>query len=1065
MRQILTALVLALLLHGTAWAQEATEQEVEPAGPTELEQLVADFHYTEESLGDSERIDLALSATLELRTAGAGRLAELEPTLARLAERASLLEEFTAEKGLKKDDQRERLRRLVVARGKQASTVADVAALQDAITRFDRETDLLSALATQRKAEAGDDAEARAEEQARQEELEEQERDARAAAEQARRREEATKDATLKQLYAREAELREALVKVTEGKRGLSEEAAKARSEADAFTARKGELLGRVDDIDEDPLDEDRVAKVDPLLREILQDRREAWRTLSSERDRRGALQEAVAKAEEDLESARDKVAAEERRKSELGASTLWQQRLTVAKTEAELAQAKLDAQNERLALATKRVEQLEAGVEFLSKEVRTLIGRASSAGRDEVYGLLNDEAWADALRRLEDRYQYARGIIEARRHAQESIVDQLPQLALWLGGFAWRCFLGLLLLVLLRFVPVVSRRLLDLMQETRFFRRRPSVAIKIFEVTRSTARPLITYAAASYVFAYVLETFPALGFVQWGIDAFFVYLIGVRVVSTIALPRWYREREGLTTTGTEEDLKPAEAAQADILRMNIERATKFVNSARVVLIVATVWFYAPQIAAAITGVSVLSGLITTATRVAIAVVAYWMLQSWRDELSSVFTRMAGDRIPQATEFVERNKDRRWGVLVVAVVSVVVIAWEIGNFVRRATRNTEWFKRISAYIFKTKIELKQRDEPTEAEIRAMLPDDLEAAFADHPATSEQLVEREFMIKLRDSVRGFVEDGYGAACISGEPGIGKTTTVQWLIDDLDEDQPVVELAAATRLHRRDRLVQLFGALDRPDISDFDGLCRYLEEAPSTVFVLDGLERLFLRDIDGYGAYQGFMDLIHRFNRKHVWIVSASRFGWEFLTRVYDQRHVFHDITAIPRWTDEELRELVETRMQTVPYSTSFHELAELEGAAAESETVKTARGYYRYLAEFSRGLPATAMHYWLRSLSRSHADSFSVSLFRRPPTNALAEAPASYRFVLAAIAQHGRLSPEQAARVDNTPEGTCELAANYFADAGVIAGDELTGYVLTPALTSLALRHLEDSNLL
>lgn len=1021
---------------------------------------MAEFGYDEDALDEVADVKVAAEHALDMRAQAGARITSVETTRARLRERAALLGEFAQEDGLEDVERQPRVRRLSAAWLDIASTEAEISALEQSSTLLDRESALLGDWLTELEERTGEDAQEQKAQEDAQKELVAQEVEAKRKADEARRREEATKDATLKQLYARERELRDALVKLATERRELGEIQSRSNQLADEFSATKGEILGRVDELSAEPAEDEKQTKVDPLLRDILRERRDLWAQLADAREIRTTAEERVEKLTDSLAAAQKKLAAEKARERELGGGALWKQRVKVAETEVELNEAQLDAAAEQRENIVEQVELLERGVEFFSTQLRAIIDRASSDGRSEVYGILNDDALSDAYHRLNDRYHGARRLMSTRLEAGRSLGDRLLELGTWLLGLVGWLFMALLIMWGLRFVPGVTRGILDFLQGRKFFKRRPSLAIKIFEVLRVIARPILLYISAILLLGYVIETFGELRFLRWGVDAFFVYLVGVRAAAAIALPRWYREREGMASAGTETDLRPDEAAIADILRLDIEKAKKFVRSARIVFAVGTVWYFAPSIAIAITGVSVLSGLITTLTRIAILVVIYWMLSTWRDELSNLFSRLAGNRLPKASAFVEKYKDNRLiGVLVVAVVSVVVISWEAITFARRVVRNTDWFKRASAYAFKTKIELQQRDEPTDEEVSAYLPDDLEEAFGPRSVLgTAMLVERASMKAVKEKFDSFLERGFGTMCIVGAPGIGKTTMRQWLL----HGHAHVELQVDDRICFEQDVLDVFRESLDSDVQTVDELVEVLTSEPPSVFVLDGLERCFVRDIGGFGAYKALTELIHRLSKKHVWLIVSNQHGWEYLTRVYDQRHVFNATIEVPRWSDEELRELVESRMAGLSYATSFSALADLESDYAE--VVKTARGYYRYLAEFTRGIPATAMHYWLRSLTTTSPEVFNVGLFSRPSGAALVAAPPNYRFFLAAIAQHGCLTPREAARIDNTPIGTCELAAAYFAECGAIRQTS-DGFVLAAPFLSLTLRHLEDSNLL
>lgn len=1029
---------------------EVPEQALRP-----IALLIANHGHAEDSLAQFEHVRDALNQAVSNQADAVILAEEHDAARARWQERAHLLAEVASIPDAL-PAVRDRVARLLAATTMAAVASAEVGAADAARERFEQEAMLLQEVVDDVAWQSATLREDQEIEQA----LVDRENAAQRAADEARRREEATDDATMRQLFAQERALREELVTLAKATRVDSELTRKAREFEADFQARQVELMSRVDALPREPLADERVDLVDPIVEDLLQQRRFVWGILNEARNLSKRTEQELAELHTSKDRANDAHAAEQGRERELGGSALWRQRVSVAEAQLEVINAKIAVVTERQERVRTHSQLLSNGIEFYSVQLRDIVDRASPAGRRLVYGLFDVDTWSDASQRLKDRILRAEALLEASSSAQFNLRSQPVETLLWLGGLAGRVLVVVVLLMIgLRSVPMISRRFLDVMLGQPMFRRRPSIAVKLFELVRITARPTVTYIGVTYLVSPIVNAVAELAFIQWAIDAFFAYKVGSRIAQTIALPRWYRERAGMVSTGTEDDLRPDEAAVADMLRLDLERGTKFVRSAHIALLVATLWYYASDIVVGIVGVSVLSGLITNATKVAIVIVVVWMLSAWKDEFASVFKRLAGNRMPEATNFVERNKDRPWGVIVIGVVSIVVMVWEFGIFVRRGIRETELAKRASAYAFKTKIELQQRDEMSGDATAVAIPADLEAAF--DPRTiqydADCFVERVSLSELSAKTTPLIDRGHGVIVVLGEPGSGRTTTCQWLL----RDREVTLIEFATRTHTVEALMRVLAGAFEVEASDFDELVATVCEVEPRMVYLDSFEQLYLRDIGGYDAYKQFMEFVHRCGRRHLFVIAANKFAWDFMTRVSDNRHVVHVLAELQRWTDDELRALIELRMARLPHRVSFNELAD---GVQDSEVVKTSRGYYRFLAQFSRGLPASAMHYWTHSLSGA-GTTFSVRLFPRPSAAKLVAAPPPYRFFLASVVRHGTLSGEQAATVDNTPRGTCELAVDYFIEAGVIVEDDEGNCRLTCAMAPIVFRHLEDSNLL
>ena len=180
------------------------------------------------------------------------------------------------------------------------------------------------------------------------------------------------------------------------------------------------------------------------------------------------------------------------------------------------------------------------------------------------------------------------------------------------------------------------------------------------------------------------------------------------------------------------------------------------------------------------------------------------------------------------------------------------------------------------------------------------------------------------------------------------------------------------------------------------------------------------------------------------------------------------HYFGKILELEPWSEDELEELIGNRNLVTGTTINFTDLVVTrdEGEDFSYEVVKSARGYFRLLHEFSQGNPRVALTYWLRSLRPGAEEgTLQVGLFRAPPARVTAEFADNYWFALTAIAQHGGLAPAEIAEVINAELGFCEMAINYFEEMDMVRVDARGRAHLTALYFRQVMRKLTDSNYL
>jgi len=264
-----------------------------------------------------------------------------------------------------------------------------------------------------------------------------------------------------------------------------------------------------------------------------------------------------------------------------------------------------------------------------------------------------------------------------------------------------------------------------------------------------------------------------------------------------------------------------------------------------------------------------------------------------------------------------------------------------------------------------------------------------------------------------------------------------------------------------------LKPLASLLELDTTDDVDLFVERLMEGERRVVLLDDCENLFLRAIHGFDALDAFLAIVSRTSRNVAWVLTFNLHAWEFLNRVYDRRHHFQAIVEVGGWSDREIQQLIEARNLKSGIRPDFRNLLVRTSGHQNGrfEIVKTARGFYRLLTEFSQGNPWVSMHYWLHSLKPRGRRQVEVALFEKPDETALRELDERQLFALTAIAQHDNLNAEELGRVVEVEPGLCQLDLSYLMEQGFIVLDETGRSHLSVKYLRQVLQRLHNNNLL
>ena len=892
----------------------------------------------------------------------------------------------------------------------------------------------------------------------------------------------------LRSLLSDQSKVAERVVKLTEQKAPLEEKLTKkAEVEKTNFAQRRDELLVFIEQLPKEINDKKKQEEVDKTFAKVRDERRKTRTDFLSIREEMATRAHDFAIKDRALDRAKARLEQAEQQRDE-SETELGKARAELASTELKVAQLERDIAKLELDHVLERHTMLTDRLNFFEEELELLLPKLSSKKRSEFYSLTSDRNWQEARMGLQLAVMRVTTHVSSRIASALAIIGDPLSISLWawVGGFIWRLLLVIIALFMARTRGQgLIRKGTELALKRRFFRQYPNFTIKSGEVIRHIFGPIALFASLTYMLFYIRGVLPEARYLQWVVNAIFIFRITTTIISVMILPRTVREPEKVLQGDYDSEMQEG----VDVLSIEVNRARKLVRSAKVIIWFWLIVIYVPEAVVALMGHSVIWRLIDIATTWGFIAVIYSVLSTWKDDIARGFERLAAERLPRSVQFVNDNKDRIWGVLVIGVASVYVIGVEGARLGRRYLLETEWSKRINNFIFRKRVELQQRDQARKDQEQglddavqlAALPSNFKQYFQDVPLTDEiYLIERERQQDLAGEViKHYVSwqasKKQGSIALIGESGVGKSTTLFQIserlfeICDHTETQPVSG-QLIDKLTTKSEVCEFIAHLfDLPRIpKSKPALIKALMKQPPRAIVLDDCHSLFLRRIGGFDAIEFFLQIVNLTDGLHFWVLSFNHFSWSYLTRVKRREHYFGKVLQIQPWSESDIEELISKRTMMTGCKPNFTDLVVTrdEGEDISFEVVKSARGYFRLLHEFCKGNPRVALLYWLRSLKPGEADDIiQVGLFKMPPPRVTQTMADNYWFALTAIAQHGKLSTKEIAEIVNTDEGFCGMALNYFEEMDIIELDAHGRASLRALYFRQVLKHLTDSNYL
>jgi hypothetical protein len=314
---------------------------------------------------------------------------------------------------------------------------------------------------------------------------------------------------------------------------------------------------------------------------------------------------------------------------------------------------------------------------------------------------------------------------------------------------------------------------------------------------------------------------------------------------------------------------------------------------------------------------------------------------------------------------------------------------------------------------------------------------------------------------------------GLHVVTGDRGQGKSTLLNRLGRSLGAGHKVIALQLervdgpeGARVWLADRVLGRREPCSRVELIDEISLL-----PGPRVFLVDELERLFLREVGGFAALREVLQVMHATSDEHFWVVSFHGPTWAYLRgvpSVFDPAF-FERVEAIEPVGPDALARWLGIAAQQAELELDFDELAGVGPNTLEADRLRgrARAAFWRLLADASGGNPEVARELWLEGLSVREG-ILRVGLFDAPASTRLQDLTDNELFVLTAVVVHDQLDVEQLARVLNLPRSGVRTACQRLVARGVLASDGFENsslYRLQLTWLPAVERHLRNKNFL
>ncbi|MCG2590890.1 AAA family ATPase [Rhodohalobacter sulfatireducens] len=335
-----------------------------------------------------------------------------------------------------------------------------------------------------------------------------------------------------------------------------------------------------------------------------------------------------------------------------------------------------------------------------------------------------------------------------------------------------------------------------------------------------------------------------------------------------------------------------------------------------------------------------------------------------------------------------------------------------------------------------------------------------------PSNGIQLVESSFNEWKRDLSTNVV--------VVGEKGSGKTTLIRFAEKQcLNEEEPIELTFNKTFIKERELLIKLCSALGFKPVETKEEFISKVEKIKKrSVIIVENLQNISIRNINGFEALEAFWVIMTSTMGKLFWVVSCSRYSWEFFIKISEADQYFSHIIQTDKLNENELKNAILSRHKSTGYELFFEPDESIRKSRAykkllgdqEQSQELIRKHFFSKLYKVSEGNISIGMILWLKSIKQIDDHQFVFGPIEVTDIDKLEVPSVEVLFTLATIIQHDVLTTDQIAMALDDGSSNSSLMLARLKTKGIILETE-NGYRLNHLVYRQVIRILKQRNII
>ncbi|MCB0752653.1 MAG: hypothetical protein KDC52_14370, partial [Ignavibacteriae bacterium] len=287
--------------------------------------------------------------------------------------------------------------------------------------------------------------------------------------------------------------------------------------------------------------------------------------------------------------------------------------------------------------------------------------------------------------------------------------------------------------------------------------------------------------------------------------------------------------------------------------------------------------------------------------------------------------------------------------------------------------------------------------------------------------------------------------FAPVVIVSEKGAGASSLTNMAKKQIERTYQVIHVKLSINIYQPDIFLQLISEkLNLEPIANFEELIKTINSlASKKVIIMENIEALFLRTVNGFEVLKMFFQMLSLTNKKIFWIATCNKYAWDYLDKVLSIEDYFAYHVEFEKFSDTEIKDIIMKRHNMSGYKLNFlPSKADLENKQFKKLNEEQKKNFLRNeffeeLNEISQSNVGLAQLFWLRSITSLSNNQINISSLSNIDFSFLKSISKAKVFSLYALLIHDGLTIEQHAKVFNISTDESKLLLYTMHDDGEI----------------------------